>query len=110
MIRGVKPLAVFSWVEGSEIDFVMRYLRMFDRRVGAGQIVKHQHVAPVPQLPHLSYFHIAYTLPGEEWRAQAKLDLFNLPGPWTAARERRYGELLGYEDWQNDVWLQGFKE
>ncbi|SFU73058.1 hypothetical protein SAMN02799631_02020 [Methylobacterium sp. 174MFSha1.1] len=27
------------------------------------------------------------------------------PGEWTRDRERRQGELFGYENWQNDVWL-----
>jgi threonine aldolase len=29
----------------------------------------------------------------------------SLPGAWSSERERRYGTLLGYEDWQNDIWL-----
>jgi len=110
MLRGVKPLAVFGWIEGHEIDFVLRYLRMFDRHVTAGRFVKHERVCRVHQLPHLSYFQVYYTLPGQEWRVGAYVELLGLPGRWTAARERRLGELLGYEDWQNDIHLQGFKD
>ena len=110
MLRGVKPLAVFRWIEGYEIDFVMRYLRMFDRHVAAGRFVKHEQVRPTPQLPHLSDFTIFYTLPGHEWRVEAYKELLQMPGKWTPARERREGELLGYEDWQNDIHLQNFRE
>ena len=51
-----------------------------------------------------------YTLPGHEWRVKALHELFDSPGPWTAIHERRQGELLGYEDWQNDIWLERFNE
>jgi hypothetical protein len=27
------------------------------------------------------------------------------PRAWSDDCERRFGELLGYEDWQNDYWL-----
>jgi hypothetical protein len=26
-------------------------------------------------------------------------------GPWSNEREKRFGELLGYEVWQMDYWL-----
>lgn len=31
MLRGSKPLSIFSYTEGHEVDCVIRYLRMFDR-------------------------------------------------------------------------------
>jgi hypothetical protein len=110
MLRGVKPMAVFSWIEGDELDVVQRYLRMFDRHVSAGRFLKCERIRPVPQLPHLSYFKVFYAQPGEAWRVDAYEELFRLPGIWTASRERRLGELLGYEDWQNDIHLERFKE
>ncbi len=110
MIRGTKPLAVFRWVEGYQLDFVARYLRMFDRHVAGGQFGKREIIRPAPQLPYLLDFQIFYTLPGQDWRVEAYLDLHDLPGRWTAVRERRLGELLGYEDWQNDFWLETFKQ
>jgi len=33
------------------------------------------------------------------------LTLLNEPGSWSDDRERRFGELLGYEGWQIDYWL-----
>jgi hypothetical protein len=105
MLQGLKPLAIFSWIEGYEVDCVQRYLRMFDRHVRLGRFGKHELTLPVPQLPHLRHCAVRYTLPGEEWRVEALDELFNQPRPWTAEHERRFGELLGYEDWQNDIWL-----
>jgi hypothetical protein len=36
------------------------------------------------------------------------LSLLNEPGGWNDDRERRFGDLLGYETWQNDYWLKHF--
>jgi hypothetical protein len=35
----------------------------------------------------------------------AMLTLPNEPGAWSDDRERRFGELFGYEGWQIDYWL-----
>jgi hypothetical protein len=109
MLRGVKPLAVFGWIEGHEVEALARYLRLFDKRVSAGHFTKHEEIRPVPQLPHLSYYQVFYALPRQAWRIGAYLELLQATGPWTADRERRLGELLGYEDWQNDIHLQNFR-
>jgi hypothetical protein len=34
------------------------------------------------------------------------LDLVVHYGRWTNEHERRFGTLLGYEDWQNNIWLE----
>ena len=31
--------------------------------------------------------------------------LKELPGPWSAEREREEGHLLGYEGWMSDIWI-----
>ncbi len=31
--------------------------------------------------------------------------LLRQSGGWSREKERRFGELLGYDDWQNDYWL-----
>jgi hypothetical protein len=52
---------------------------------------------------------VLYALPGEEWRIDAYLQLwetFKKTG-WTAEMEREEGTLLGYEDWQNDIHMKG---
>jgi hypothetical protein len=64
----------------------------------------------VEKLRHKEFHRIFYSLPGEEWRVDAMLDLFASPGPWSATHERRQGELLGYADWQNEIWLRRFHQ
>jgi hypothetical protein len=108
MLGGIKPLAYFSDTVGREPDICVRYWRMFDRHVAAGRLIKRQVVEPWPGLPHMEYFRLFYALPGQEWRIDAMLVLLNEPGPWSDDRERRFGGLLGYEDWQNDYWLKQF--
>ena len=105
MLKGLKPLAYFAEIDGNWVDCVARYLRMFDRHVEGGRFVRRVHVSAVPQLPHLSYQQIFYVLPGEEWRIDAMLALLDRPAPWSHDKERQFGTLLGYEDWQNDFWL-----
>lgn len=106
MLKGAKPLAMFGYIEGHEVDCVQRYMRMFDRYVAAGRFGKREEVAQVAG--GLRSHQVFYTRLGEAWRVDAMLELLALPGTWSAERERRYGELLGYEDWQNDVWLRRY--
>jgi len=113
MLKGIKKLAVF--VDGHEAfpECVMRYLRWFDRCADQGRLSKREFVEPlrVPQLPEMRGLHrIFCPLPGEEWRIDAMIALEWRPGPWSAEREREreYGTLLGYAEWQNDVWAEVF--
>ena len=108
MLRGIKPLAMFGFIEGNEVNCVLRYLRMFDRHVAAGRFTRHEHTSTLHQLDNRLYRQIFYTLPAEEWRVDAMLNLLAAPGPWSNERERRFGTLLGYEDWQNDFWLSRY--
>lgn len=101
MLRGVKPLSLFADGEGRFPDPVVRYLRMFDRHVAAGRMVRRDQIDHGSSGPiHRIYF----ALPGEEWRIDAMIALRE-SDTWSRDHERREGELLGYEDWQNDVWL-----
>ncbi len=108
MLKGQKPLAYFASIDGMWVDCVARYLRMFDRHVEAGRLHRHIDIKPVPQLPDRTHRSVFYALPGEEWRIGATLALLDRPGPWSGDKEREFGTLLGYEDWQNDVWMAGF--
>ena len=52
---------------------------------------------------------VYYTPKGEEWRIQAsKLiwDASGKAGGWNEYFERLEGMLFGYEDWQNDWWIE----
>jgi len=53
MLAGKKPLSIFSFIDGYEIECVIRYLRMFDRHVEAGRIVKTEICQPLPQLKNV---------------------------------------------------------
>ena len=44
MLRGEKPLSVFSDAYGHFPEAVLRYLRMFDVHVGRGAFVKREYV------------------------------------------------------------------
>lgn len=105
MLSGAKPLAYFMDIVGREPDVCIRYWRMFDRHVDAGRLIRRAVIESCPDLPQLEYRMLFYTLPGHEWRVDAMLALLNEPGAWSDDRERRFGELLGYEAWQVDHWL-----
>jgi hypothetical protein len=105
MLRGTKPLAYFMDVVGREPEICIRYWRMFDRNVAVGRLLRREVIEACPELPQLKYRRLFYALPGHEWRVDAMLTLLNEPEAWSDARERRFGELLGYEGWQIDYWL-----
>jgi len=109
MLRGVKPLAKFSEVRGMFPEVVERYLRMFDRHVAEGRFVRRDHIQQMTDRSGRSldteFQTILYALPSEVWRIDAMIRLWTNPGEWTEAHERQEGSLLGYEDWQNDIWI-----
>ncbi|WP_291177471.1 hypothetical protein [Erythrobacter sp.] len=101
MLRGEKPLARFTTDALAPVPVLERYLRMFDRHVEAGRFCKQ--VLAWPGRPQIQ--HLYFVLPGEEWRIAAMAELLFGQGRWTLEHERREGELLGYTDWQNDIWI-----
>ena len=105
MLEGIKPLAVFADGRDHFPDCVARYLRLFDRHVRNGRIVRHDRFVPIDHPVIDAIHYIYFTLPGEEWRVDAMIGLMAEPDVWSADKERRQGELLGYTDEQNDVWL-----
>lgn len=110
MLRGTKPLAMFSDVEGHMPEVVMRYLRLFDRHVAAGTFIKRDHRKPTRVRGRPMTLHtILYALPDETWRIDAMIELRSGDG-WSLECERREGELLGYADWQNDWWIGQFAQ
>ena len=106
MLRGEKPLAVFSDGYGHFPAVLARYLRMFDRHVAARSFVKREYVLPdASRGPELRGWHtILYALPAEEWRIDAMIAL-RLSDSWSDAHEREEGRLLGYSEAQCDAWM-----
>jgi hypothetical protein len=108
MLKGIKPLAIFGGRYEGFPECMIRYLRMFDKHVESGRFVKREYVMPisVPELPFKGIHYVLYALPHEEWRIDAMIEFRNRPvQKWSREREREFGELLGYEDWQNEAWL-----
>jgi hypothetical protein len=105
MLRGVKPLAVFSDWYDRRSDVLERYLRFFDRYVSEGKFARREYVQWHRRGGWRGAHVFLYALPEEEWRIDAMIELrVDLSG-WSAAHGRRQGELLGYEEWQNDIWI-----
>jgi hypothetical protein len=94
MLEGRKPLAAF----GDSAAWIAQRLSCFDPFVKEGRLRKH-----VFELG--DFREVYFTLPGEEWRVDAYRQL-KAPSGWDDDRERRQGELLGYERWQNDWWME----
>ena len=109
MLRGEKPLAVFSDAVDQFPEAVLRYLRFFDRHVSAGRLIKQEEILPPGDWRTFHVQRIYFALPGEEWRIEAMKEL-KRSGTWSLAHERREGELLGYEDWQNDWFIDQQKK
>jgi hypothetical protein len=110
MLDGRKPLAVFG--SGYPSDWFDDYLAPFEPFVESGQIVRRIVDRPMPHIkerrPDLDGIRdVFFALPGEEWRIDAYIALFeNRTGEWNDDLERREGSLLGYDDWQNDWWIE----
>ena len=106
MMAERKPKAVFVDAKDRFLDVVARYTRLFDRHVASNRITRSYHFLPGAGLRAYTAHWIFYTLPGEEWRVDAYLALLHGDKHWTAEHERRQGELLGYDDWMNDYWIE----
>jgi hypothetical protein len=82
----------------------------FDHWVSQGLLHKEVVVEPFdsPAKKWVGHRYVYYTPKGEEWRIPASKLIwgrFGKTGSWNATLERLEGVLFGYEDWQNDWWL-----
>ena len=109
MLAGKKPLARFCDAKDQFPEVVLRYLRLFDRYIANGTLVRADQFEE-PNLHRSFTLHcIHFALPGEVWRIAAMIELHASP-KWSLAHERREGELLGYADWMNDHWIGLFPQ
>lgn len=110
MLEGRKPLAVFG--HGYPSAWFDDFLAPFDPFVASGQFVRRIIDTPMPDLkqrrPDLDGIrNVFFALPEEEWRIDAYIEkISNRTGAWDDDLERLQGSLLGYEDWQNDWWIE----
>ncbi|MDB5709481.1 MAG: hypothetical protein JWL96_1551 [Sphingomonas bacterium] len=111
MLDGRKPFAAFSDAYPSK--WFDDYLAPFEPHVTSGTIVRRVVDEPMPQLkvrrPDLAGIrHVYFALPDEVWRIDAyrQLEDTRRQSGWSDVLELRLGQLLGYEDWQNEWWME----
>ncbi|TIO82699.1 MAG: hypothetical protein E5X74_23775 [Mesorhizobium sp.] len=110
MLEGRKPLAVFG--DGYPSEWFDEFLAPFEPFVASGQLVRRIIDTPMPHLkqrrPDLDGMRdVFFALPEEEWRIDAYIkNIRNRTRDWDDDLERLQGSLLGYEEWQNDWWIQ----
>jgi hypothetical protein len=98
MLRGEKPLAVFS--EATDVDYPWPD-EAFAPHVAAGRVVQRDFfVTEEVETGSLEIRYLYFALPGEEWRIEAAHDTWTRRGGSDAekeARRRAMGRLLGYD-------------
>jgi hypothetical protein len=117
MLAKTKPLAAFTEEMPIPHGETVIPEQEFEPHVRAGQVIKREHIElpdPDSLVTHgqrIGLRRVLYALPGEEWRFDAYLQLWETAKrtSWTATLEREEGTLLGYEAWQNDVHMKGWK-
>lgn len=112
MLEGSKPLACFSgqYPPASETEEFPE--RLFDPFVEQGRFVKREYVmlagygGPALHRAGLRMRIVMYALPHQEWRIDAMTLLMDTAAKcgWSEGFERVQGKLLGYENWQNDIY------
>lgn len=107
MLRRAKPLAMFADTWGHYPEVVGRYLRLFEMHVRRGTFIKREYFELDRSGLHQHHIHIIlFALPEEEWRIDAMINLRRrVESGWSEADEREEGRLLGYQEWQNDLWV-----
>jgi hypothetical protein len=114
MLAGRKPLAVFSGAHPSIPDREEIPERLFDPHVVAGKFIKRERISgghPAAEsagktMPATRT--VLYALPQHAWRIDAYFLLRDTAARagWSEGFERMEGSLLGYEDWQNDIFIE----
>ena len=107
MLQGIKPLSIFSGEYPGHPDLEEIPERLFDPYVAAARFVKREYV-----VPSRGTREVLYALPTQEWRINAMILLLDTAAQtgWNESLERIQGSLLGYETWQNDVFMERIYE
>ncbi|RWA59031.1 MAG: hypothetical protein EOQ69_32725 [Mesorhizobium sp.] len=112
MLEGRKPLAVFH--DAYPTEWLTETIERFDPFVRCGRLTCCIIDTPFTEAEQARFRGFQgwrrafFSLPGEEWRVDAFLLLSEVTARtgWSGALERMEGSLLGYEDWQNDWWIE----
>jgi hypothetical protein len=108
MLSGNKPLAAFSERYPSNPEFELIPERFFAPHVEAGLFLKMDYI--FTDLQQRQTRVVLYAKQGEEWRINAYMLLKKTADKagWSEGFERMEGSLLGYEDWQNDAYIEKY--
>ena len=111
MLAGSKPLAAFCGEYPPNINFEEIPVRLFDPFVEMGRFVKREYVEPLRNERILGMRWVLYSLPSEVWRIDAFILLKHTASKtgWNEGFERMEGSLLGYAEWQNDIFSERSK-
>ena len=114
MFDGSKPLTYFTgqYPPASDVEEIPD--RLFDPYVEQGRFAKREYVmlagysGPALRRAGLRTRIVMYALPHQEWRINAMTLLMDSAAKcgWSEGFERIQGSLLGYEDWQNDIFIE----
>ena len=113
MLEGRKPLAVFGDVHPA--DWLDETVSRFAPFVHEGRFVRRIIDATLSARYPLARTDLGDTvrtvlvaLPDQSWRIEAYLAMEQRTASigWNEKHERLQGTLLGYEDWQNDWWIE----
>jgi len=108
MLQGIKPLSIFAGQYPDHPDLEEIPERLFDPYVAAGRFVKREYVEATTGREALGIRHVLYALLSQEWRINAMILLLDTAAQtgWNEGFERMQGSLLGYETWQNDIFIE----
>jgi hypothetical protein len=110
MLMGIKPLSLLYGTVPTTEGFVEIPEYLFDPYVEAGRFVKRDYcllVGTSDLIRFRSIRYVLYALRHEAWRIDAFIVLQHTASKtgWNEALTRMEGTLLGYEEWQNDVFI-----
>ena len=105
MLSGKKPLAAFSEPYPSDPDLELIPEAAFEPHTLAGSLVKREYILSESDGQTRM---VLYATPSEVWRIEAYILLKKtaLKTGWSEGFEYLEGALLGYEDWQNDIYIE----
>jgi len=114
MLAGTKPLAYFSGRYPSNPDVEEIPDRLFDPWVAKGHFVKREYIELLRDAAGRGWQRglgiriVLYALREQAWRIEAFILLLNTAAKagWNEGFERMQGSLLGYEEWQNDIFIE----
>lgn len=106
MLKGEKPFSVFHESLSSNSKFDVIPERFFAPYVEAGLFMTTEFIISNAQGGEMRF--VLYAAKGEEWRIQAYVLLRRtvILAGWNAGFTRMEGSLLGYTDWQNDIYIE----